>query len=77
MASRTGLAIAFVARRKTARRRRFMKLKGIPVRIFDLNLLAPRSHLDLVSEPGATAFEGRDHRVDVLHVKEPPRSGLS
>src|SRR5919106_5680643 len=49
-----------------------VELDGVPVGVVNLDLLATRAHLDLVSEQGSCRLERRDCGVDVAHVEHDP-----
>jgi hypothetical protein len=52
--------------------RRLVKLDRISVRIFDLDLPAPRPRLHLVPKVGRGGSEGGDDRVQAVDVKDDP-----
>src|SRR3954468_9611344 len=49
---------------------RFVQFDRISIGVVDLDLLAPRSRLDLVPESGAARLERGDSGVDLLHVED-------
>jgi len=57
---------------QSAPRSGFEELDGVPVRVEDLNLLAARADLDLVSEGDAAIPEGCDKGREIAHRQHEP-----